>query len=112
MKLAVSNLAWDPSSRMKAYRLMAANYITGLEIAPGFFFYGAKDPYNPDKQTAMLACKELKDAGITIISMQSLLFGVNSAKLFGNRAEQKVFYAAMVRAIRLAERFESNVFRC
>ncbi len=106
MKLAVSNLAWDPSNRLKAYRLMANNYITGLEIVPGYFFCGAQDPYNPDKSTAIKACKELKDAGLTLVSIQSLLFGANSAKLFGNKVEYKAFYAAMVRSICLAEQFE------
>lgn len=106
MKLAVSNLAWDPSNRLKAYQLMANNCITGLEIAPGFFFFGAQDPYNPDKRTAIEACNELKDAGLTLVSMQSLLFGANSAKLFGNKVEYKAFYEAMVRSICLAEQFE------
>jgi len=106
MKLAVSNLAWDPTNRLKAYRLMANNHITGLEIIPGLLFCGAQDPYNPDKITAMEAIKELKDVGLTLVSMQSLLFGAETAKLFGNKFEHKEFYAAMVRSIHLAERFE------
>jgi len=105
MKLAVSNIAWRADDRLEAYALLERHAVTGLEIAPGLFFHAAADPFTPDEDQARAALAEIHPAGLRIVSMQSLLFGVSGAALFGNADERSRFNAAIRRAIDLAGRF-------
>jgi sugar phosphate isomerase/epimerase len=105
MKLSMSNIAWSPDERLEAYAILAEAGFTGLEIAPGLFFHAAADPFDPDAATAATALAEMADAGLALVSMQSLLFGVAGAALFEGREARAAFEAGMHRAIRLAERF-------
>ena len=105
MKLAVSNIAWTPEERLDAYDLMAGAGITGLEIAPGLFFAGAADPFVPDAATAEAALAEIAARGLSLVSMQALLFGVAGAALLGDAEERAAFERGMARAIDLAGRF-------
>lgn len=105
MKLSVSNIAWLPEERLEAYAILAEAGFTGLEIAPGLFFHAAEDPFLPDTASARAARVEMADAGLSLVSMQSLLFGVTGAALFEGADARAAFEAGMHRAIRLAERF-------
>jgi len=105
VKLAVSNIAWPVEQRRAAYALLAANHIRGLEIAPGLLFSEARDAFEPTPAEAEAAMAEVRDAGLELVSMQSLLFGVEGAALFGDGSERARLEQAMLRAIRLAERF-------
>ena len=105
MKLAMSNIAWAPEERAGAYAILAEAGITGLEIAPGIFFHAAADPFVPDTVSARAALAEAADAGLTLVSMQSLLFGVTGAALFDGPEARAVFERGMNRAIALAGRF-------
>lgn len=105
MKLAVSNIAWEPQAREAAYGLMGKYGFTGLEIAPGLFFSGAKDPLAPTEEEAVPRLAEVAAAGLSFVSMQSLLYGVEGAALFGNGAARESFISGMRRAIALAGRF-------
>lgn len=105
MILSASNIAWAPDERLGAYDLMQAAGLTGLEIAPGLFFAGAADPFDPDESTATAALAEIKARSLSLVSMQSLLFGVQCASLFGDEAARASFDRGMTRAIDLAGRF-------
>jgi sugar phosphate isomerase/epimerase len=105
MKFAMSNIAWAPDERLEAYAILADAGFTGLEIAPGLFFHEAEDPFLPDTAGARRARVEAADAGLTVVSMQSLLFGVSGASLFDGPEARTAFEAGMRRAIALAERF-------
>ncbi|MBA4007504.1 MAG: sugar phosphate isomerase/epimerase [Erythrobacter sp.] len=105
MKLSMSNIAWLPEERLEAYAILAEAGFTGLEIAPGLFFHAAEDPFLPDTASARAARVEMADAGLSLVSMQSLLFGVTGAALFEGADARAAFEAGMHRAIRLAERF-------
>ena len=105
MKLAMSNLAWSPDERIAAYGILANAGFTGLEIVPGLFFHAALDPFLPDAPVARAALAEMTDAGLSLVSMQSLLFGVRAAGLFGGPAARAALEAGMGRAITLAGRF-------
>ena len=105
MMLAMSNIAWSPDERIGAYAILAEAGFTGLEIAPGLFFHAAADPFLPDEQTARDALDEARDAGLSLVSMQSLLFGVTGAGLFEGADARAAFEAGMIRAITLAGRF-------
>lgn len=105
MIFAVSNLAWKPEERLGAYRLMAEAGVTGLEIAPSLFFAGTEDPFRPDATRAALALKEIGSHGLSLVSMQSLLFGASGADLLGDANGRTTFMVAMRRAIDLCGRF-------
>lgn len=105
MKLAISNIAWAPAERASAYALMRKHNLTGLEIAPGLFFSGAADPFVPTTVEAAPVLAEMQDAGLSFVSMQSLLFGVQGAALFGDAQAQDRFITGMRRAIAVAGRF-------
>ena len=105
MKLSMSNIAWAPEERLEAYAILAAAGFTGLEIAPALFFHEAEDPFLPDTASARRARVEAADAGLVVVSMQSLLFGVAGAALFEGPEARTVFEKGMRRAIALAERF-------
>jgi sugar phosphate isomerase/epimerase len=102
MKLAVSNIAWAPKHRDYAYAMLNEHGIRGLEIAPGLFLNGAKDPFEPTPEESKAALAPMRAAGLELVSMQSLLFGVEGAALFGEHSERQRFEQAMLRAIRLA----------
>ncbi len=101
----MSNIAWLPEERRAAYAILAEAGITGLEIAPGLFFHAAADPFVPDAASARAALAEMADAGLELVSMQSLLFGVTGAELFGPPEARAAFETGMARAIALAGRF-------
>ena len=101
----MSNIAWLPDERREAYAILAEAGITGLEIAPGLFFHAAADPFVPEAAVAEAALAEAADAGLALVSMQSLLFGVTGAGLFDGPEARAAFIAGMTRAIVLAGRF-------
>jgi sugar phosphate isomerase/epimerase len=104
MKLAVSNIAWQPADRDAAYAILRDHGIDGLEIAPGLFFDGAGDPFVPTIEELSAALAPMERAGLRLVSMQSLLFGVAGAALFEGETARERLVAAMMRAIGLAER--------
>lgn len=105
MKLAISNIAWSPEQRAEAYALLQRRGIHGLEIAPGLFFSGTADAFAPGAAEAAERLAQIAAAGLRLVSMQSLLFGVQGAALFGDAQAQARFIAGMERAIALAGRF-------
>ena len=105
MKLAMSNIAWAPDERLEAYKAMAEAGFTGLEIAPGLFFHASEDPFVPSETLASEALAEMSDHGLGLVSMQSLLFGVQGAGLFDGEDARAALVKGMNRAIDLAGRF-------
>lgn len=101
----MSNIAWSAEERLDAYAILAEAGITGLEIAPGIFFHAAADPFFPDAAIASEALREMADAGLSLVSMQSLLFGVTGAGLFDGAEARAALETGMHRAITLAGRF-------
>ena len=101
----MSNIAWAAEERLEAYAILAEAGITGLEIAPGIFFHASADPFVPDDASAREALREMADAGLSLVSMQSLLFGVTGAALFDGAEARAAFERGMHRAITLAGRF-------
>ncbi|MEO9781911.1 MAG: sugar phosphate isomerase/epimerase family protein [Sedimentitalea sp.] len=106
MNFAVSNIAWKSDERLAAYAALAAQDVRGLEIAPGLLFDGAEDVFVPDEALAQERLSEVADAGLSLVSMQSLLFGVEGAALFEGEAALARLVTGMKRAIDLAGRFE------
>ncbi len=114
MKLAVSNIAWLPEERFDAYTLMQKHNVKGLEIAPSILFYDAEDPFVPSAESANRALTEIESFNLRLVSMQSLLFGIQDAALFGSASQVASFKTAMQRAIDIGHRFSipNLVFGC
>lgn len=104
MRFAVSNIAWRPDERRAAYARLQAAGVTGLEIAPGLFFADSADPFAPTDAELAAATTEIAAAGLAPVSMQSLLFGVEGAALFGDGPGREAFGTGIARAIDLAGR--------
>ena len=107
MILAVSNIAWGPDLAHSAYKVMRAHGVSGLEIAPGLTFAGETDVLLPSARALAAFRGDLAEFGLKVVSMQSLLFGVSGARIFGTPDELAHFEATMHRAIALAEALES-----
>ena len=99
---AVSNIAWPFEQRHAAYRLLRDQGITGLEIAPGLLFADAANAFAPAPGLVSERLAEIEDAGLTLVSMQSLLFGTRNAALFGSAEQRGNFIAGVKKAIDLA----------
>lgn len=104
MRLAVSNIAWRPHERDAAHALLAASGVGGLEIAPGLTFADEQDPFVPPDAAVRAWRENLDRHRLSLVSMQSLLFGVSDAALFGSDAERRAFETGIGRAVDLGER--------
>lgn len=104
MIYSASNIAWPAKDRLRAYAMLAKEGFGGLEIAPALFFFDAEDPFVPSEPECDRALGEIADYSLSIVSMQSLLFGVDGAELFGDAAALQNLETGMHRAIRLAGR--------
>ncbi|KIC39063.1 hypothetical protein RA27_18130 [Ruegeria sp. ANG-R] len=104
MQFAVSNIAWQASDRRAAYARLERAGITGLEVAPGLLFSDSEDPFLPTERELAAVLDEISAYGLSLVSMQSLLFGVSGADLFGDAEGQIAFSRGLGRAIDLAAR--------
>ncbi|WP_322994228.1 sugar phosphate isomerase/epimerase family protein [Castellaniella sp.] len=102
MKLAISNIAWNPEQTEAVYELLHRLGVHGLEVAPGLLFDGEPNPLRPSDAVLKARQARLKAAGLQLVSMQSLLFGAQDAKLFGDAGQVARFRDGMLRAIELA----------
>ena len=80
MRLAISNIAWDPVEDEVVASLLRSFDIDAIDVAPGKYF--------PDPSTATTS--EIQDVrtwwstrGFEISGMQALLFGTSGLNLFG-----------------------------
>ncbi len=86
MRISISNIAWDTSQDDAVSKLMAKHHIDAIDIAPGKYFPDPKKA--SDKEIAKIR-KQWTTRGVSIVGMQSLLFGTSGLNVFGNRAVQK-----------------------
>ena len=90
MKLSISNIAWGLENNEAVYSFMNELGFEGLEIAPTKFF--ADKPYEHREEFHIL-CKSIKDQyGISISSMQSILYGMKQNLFESHGAEELLSY--------------------
>lgn len=106
MIFSVSNIAWNPSDRLKIYKIMNQNNFKGLEIAPGLLFPSSINPLNPTQGELKRVRRELISKNLKLVSIQSLLFKREDAFLFGNSYQRTKFMNAMIDVIKFAGRLE------
>lgn len=106
MRLAVSNIAWRSEESEAALGHLQALGVQGLEIAAGLAFFGEPDPMRPGPAAVDRFRANMSRKGLTIASMQSLLFGRTEAALFGDSRQRGSFEAGVAAAIDLAGRLD------
>ncbi len=86
MKLAVSNIGWDPSQRSEVLSRLPSHGIEGIVIAPIMVF---PEGPNADAKSVSEFKKEVEDQGLDVVGLQSLTFDLKEASLFGPKVERQ-----------------------
>lgn len=86
MKLAASNIGWDPERRREVLTRLPVHGVSGVVIAPTMVF--AEGPY-ADRREVNEFRKEVEERGLAIAGLQSLTFGLTNAALFGGESERQ-----------------------
>jgi D-psicose/D-tagatose/L-ribulose 3-epimerase len=79
MKLAVSNIAWEPLEEDQAAELLRSGGIDAVEIAPTKYWPA---PCSPSAKSIDEVRRRWADKGIRIVALQSLLFGCPQLSIF------------------------------
>ena len=102
MRLAISNIAWDPSEDASVAELLGRFGVDAIDVAPGKYF---PDPANA-KDADIARVKQWWDGhGIEITGMQALLFGTTGLNVFGDTNSQE----AMVKHLRAVCRISAGL---
>ena len=80
MRLAISNLAWEPAEDVEVARLLRQNRVDAIDVAPGKYF---GDPATATAEQMQAVRQWWADHGIQITGMQGLLFGTRGLNVFG-----------------------------
>ncbi len=97
MKIAISNIAWDPDEREEVAGVLAELSIDGVEVAPTKIW---PDPTAVDEEEIAAYRRWWKERGIEIVATQSLLFGRQDLVIFEDaetRERTKAYLGGMVR---------------
>lgn len=86
MRLAISNIAWDPAQDEMVAGLLKRYGLDAIDIAPGKYF---PDPANASTVDIARVRQWWADQNIEITGMQALLFGTSGLNLFGSPTVQQ-----------------------
>ena len=92
MGLAISHIAWPISEERSIAQLLRSRGVTHVEVAPPKIF---QDPANVADSAATTYLEFWLEHGISISSMQSLLFGKPELQLFGNDNDRELLLAEL-----------------
>lgn len=99
LRLAISNIAWDPAEDDAVAAVLRRHGVTGVEIAPTKW---RADPLNASPAEVASYRSSWEDRGLQVVSLQSLLFGRPDLQLFGDDATRAAFTGYLRRTIDLA----------
>lgn len=99
MRLAISNIAWEPAQDEEIAGLLKRYDVDAIDIAPGKYF---PDPINASDLDVSRVRHWWEDRGIEITGMQSLLFGTVGLNLFGTPTVQQAMLAHLAAVCRIA----------
>lgn len=99
MKLAVSNIAWQPAEDDAIAELLRREGVGGVEIAPTKWRERPLDASSADVEAYR---RVWADRGLPIVSMQSLLFGRPELQLFGDQSTRTATLDYLRRIIELS----------
>ncbi len=86
MRIAVSNIAWDPGEDAAVAALLSREGIDAVDVAPSKYF---PDPAMASDADIASVKTWWADRGIAVTGMQSLLFGTTGLNLFGTPETQE-----------------------
>ena len=95
----VSNLAWNINEEENAIKVLKKNKIKFLEFAPTLLIKASDGARDIKKIKEKWAKK-----GIRLFSMQSILYEIKNAYIFGSKAQHKIYYDAIKSKIILAKK--------
>jgi len=104
MKLIVSNLCWNINENNLIINLLNIFNINNIEISPYKIFNNNYSLGNINKTQNFWKKKK-----VNFYSMQSILFNIKNAYLFGNKSEQKVFFTEIKKKIILCKKIGIKV---
>jgi sugar phosphate isomerase/epimerase len=99
MKLAASNIAWDPSEDNAVAAVLRARGFTGVEIAPGKRW---ESPLEATKQEITAYRDAWEKRGLQVVAMQALLFGRPDLLLFGSQTVRRALREYVTALIEMA----------
>ncbi len=99
MKIAISNIAWEPAEEKAIADCLVRKKITGVEIAPTKIW---PSPLTADRRSVSAYRRFWEDRGIAIVAFQALLFGRPDLTIFHNREKREETFRYLSRIIRLA----------
>ena len=100
----VSNLAWKKSEEKKAFKILKKNKIKYLEFAPNLLFTNSFD----DRAIKNVKKKCFRH-GLKPFSMQSVLYNVKDAYIFGSKSQNEIFLSELKQKVRLANKLGAKV---
>lgn len=107
MKLAASNIAWEPEDNFEAYSALTQAGFSGLEVAPTRLI--PERPYSPKniEKAKHFADVALEAASVRICSVQSIWFG-QAEQIFGSQSERDLLLRQTEGAIDFASAIGSK----
>jgi sugar phosphate isomerase/epimerase len=99
MRIAVSNIAWDPAEDGPVAALLRRYDVDAVDLAPGKYF--PQPAAATDAEIAAVR-RRWADEGIGITGMQALLFGTSGLNLFGAPAVQQAMLEHLQAVCRIA----------
>lgn len=93
----ISNLAWHTNEEKKALQLLKKYKIKKLEFSPNLLLDN-----NFTKQQIQKVKKKWKTNGINLYSMQSILYKIENAFIFGTKFQNLIFFKEVKKKIELA----------
>jgi sugar phosphate isomerase/epimerase len=85
MRIAISNIAWDPAEDEAVARLLRGHALDAIDIAPGKYF---PDPIAATEVQVFAVRDAWEARGVEITGMQALLFGTQGLNVFGDEGCQ------------------------
>ncbi|WP_397448294.1 sugar phosphate isomerase/epimerase family protein [Pseudomonas sp. NA-150] len=85
MRLAISNIAWDPAEDAAVAQLLQRHGVDAIDVAPGKYFPDLNQASDTDIARVRRGWHE---RGIEITGMQALLFGTTGLNVFGSELSQ------------------------
>ena len=95
----MSNIAWPPADDAAVAKLMKDNGIQGVEVAPTRVW---PDPVSRSRSEIQDYAVKWKRMGISISSMQALLFGQPELTVFQSKQQRDLTLAYLKKIIRIA----------
>ncbi len=106
MKLAISNIAWEPAENAEIVAILEEIGIRGVELAPTLLF---DRPAEAGDAAIAEERRYWNDRGIAIVALQALLFGRPELQLFGTSQERAAMADYLKKIIELGGKLGAGV---